>query len=54
MGRLVSDLLARALADTRSATPDATTFHWFARNMAAKVELGDTQALYDAMDGVSK
>ena len=54
MGRLVSDLLARALADTRSAPPDATAFKRVARTMTARVDLGDTQALFDAMVGVSK
>ena len=54
MGRLVSDLLARALADTRSAPPGSTAFKWVARTMTARVDLGDTQALFDAMDGVSK
>ena len=54
MGRLVSDLLAHALADTRSAPQRATAFKWVAKRMGARVDLGDTQALFDALDRASK
>ena len=50
MGRLVSDLLAQALADARAAPPRATSFKWVAKAMGARVELSDTQALFDALD----
>ncbi len=51
LGRLVSDLLAQALAASAAAAPAAVVpFHWNSRPMAAKVDLTDKQALWDAMD----
>jgi hypothetical protein len=49
LGRLVSDLLAHALAQTRRAPETAPPFRWIARPMA-RVDLGDKDALLDAMD----
>jgi Ribbon-helix-helix protein, copG family len=54
MGRLVSDLLAHALAGERGAPKGKATFSWVAKPMGARVDLGDMQALHDAMDGPSK
>jgi hypothetical protein len=51
IGRLVSDLLAKALAETRSSAPHAPDFEWVTRRMNARVDLGDRDALLDAMDG---
>jgi hypothetical protein len=50
LGRLVSDLLAAALASERrgSATPPA--FAWIARSMQAKIDVGDKDAMLDAMN----
>lgn len=51
LGRLVSDLLAQALADTqvlRRTSPPA--FTWVSKGMRAKVNLSDKQALIDVMD----
>jgi hypothetical protein len=50
LGRLVSDLLAKALADTRRAPPPAPPFEWISRPMGARVDLADRDALLDAMD----
>ena len=50
LGRLVSDLLAQSLAASRRAQPAAPAFHWSARAMGARVDLGDKQALQDAQD----
>ena len=50
MGRLVSDLLVVALAQTRNGKPDAPTFDWTSRAMGARVNLADRDALHDAMD----
>lgn len=50
LGRLVSDLLARSLADTRMRRPDVTQFEWIARSMGARVDLADKDAVLDAMD----
>ncbi len=50
LGRLVSDLLAQSLADTRKPSRRESAFHWIAKPMGARVDLGDKQALLDAMD----
>ena len=50
LGRLVSDLLAQALAGQRSSKAVAPTFKWIAKPMGAKLDLTDKQALLDAMD----
>ena len=54
LGRLVSELLGRAL---REATPRHTApleFTWIDKPMNAKVDLADREALYEAMDGSGK
>jgi hypothetical protein len=51
LGRLASDLLARALAqEATGAVPPAVRWHWAARPMGARIALHDTDALLDAMD----
>jgi Arc/MetJ family transcription regulator len=55
LGRLVSDLLARSLADER-ATPsshDAPTLNWISRSMHARVDLADKDSVWRAMDDVT-
>ena len=49
LGRLVSDLLARALKEnaTPTAAPPPT---WIARPMGARVNLSDKEAVYRALD----
>lgn len=50
LGRLVSDLLARSLAEARTRRPGAAQFEWIARSMGARVDLADKHAVLDAMD----
>ena len=50
LGRLVSDLLAQALATRRRAPPPPPPFRWLAKPMRARVDLSDKHALLDAMD----
>ena len=51
LGRLVSDLLAQALAaQPRGSQSTAAVFKWIARPMRARVDLADKHALLDAMD----
>ena len=50
MGRLASDLLARALAERAQTSPAAPPFKWVARPLGPKVNLGDREALLDALD----
>lgn len=54
LGRIVSDLLAQSLADARSAPKSAPQFHWIARPMGARMDLGDQDALLDARDDVHR
>lgn len=54
IGRLVSDLLAQSLAETRHAPKRASQFQWIARPMGARVDLSDKHALLDAMDEPSR
>jgi len=49
MGRIVSDLLAQALATAGDEIRE-TPFRWHARPMGARVDLADHDAVYDAME----
>jgi hypothetical protein len=52
LGRLVSDLLAEALAPRKSKGDAARPrFQWVAKPMGARVDLSDKDALYAALDG---
>ena len=50
LGRLVSDLLARSLADVEREAQASPPFCWTSAAMGAKVDLRDKEALRDAMD----
>jgi hypothetical protein len=50
LGRLISDLLAQALADRKSAKPPARASHWNSKKMGARIDLADRDALYTAME----
>lgn len=50
LGRLVSDLLAQALADSKQTPTAAREFCWISRPMGAPIDLNDRDALLDAMD----
>jgi hypothetical protein len=54
LGRLVSDLLARALADAPKGPRTKQRFDWIARPMAARVDLADKHAVLDAMDAQTR
>ena len=51
LGRLVSDLLAQALADARrrDQSARAPAFAWCAKPMNARMDLADKNAVWDAM-----
>ena len=53
MGRLVSDLLATALAGVREEQPQYEVFEWFSADMDAIVDIADRDAILDAMDSSS-
>jgi hypothetical protein len=50
LGRVVSDLLAQALAAVRTTEKAPPTFAWHSRPMQARVDLSDKHAVLDAMD----
>lgn len=54
LGRLVSDLLAQALATERRASPPPPAFQWIAKPMRARVNLADKHALLDALDDAGR
>ena len=56
LGRLVSDLLASALAaeQQRGSQSVAPAFKWIARPMRARVDLADKHAILDAMDDTGR
>lgn len=49
LGRLASDLLARALA-TRTATGTPPPLQWTARDLGARVNIDDKDALQQALE----
>jgi hypothetical protein len=51
LGRLVSDLLARALHHRDGERPSPSSFRWIARSMRAQVDLTDKDAVHEALDG---
>ena len=50
LGRLISDLLARSLAEERHPEPNRPPFRWISIGMTAKIDLRDKDAVLDAMD----
>ena len=50
LGRLASDLLARALKAEETSAAIAVFDAWTARPMCARVDLSDPEALYAAME----
>lgn len=50
LGRLVSELLARQLAERGRRPAPAPRFAWTSRPMGARVDLSDRDAVLDAMD----
>lgn len=50
LGRLVSDLLAHAIGERKSARAPARPPQWISKAMGARVDLADQEALYAAME----
>ena len=50
MGAVVSELLADALGRRRGSGARPTKFRWTARPMKSRVDLGDKDAVYAALD----
>lgn len=54
LGRLISDLLAQALGNRKSAKASAKPANWISRAMGARIDLVDREAVYAAMEQESK
>ena len=54
LGRLISDLLAQALGEHRSAKAPPKPPRWISKPMRARIDLADHEALYAAMDQESQ
>ena len=50
LGRLISDLLAQALGERKSAKSATRPAQWISRAMGARIDLADREALYAAME----
>ena len=54
LGRLISDLLARALGDRKSGKASSRSTQWISKAMGARIDLADREALYAAMEQESQ
>ena len=50
LGRLISDLLAQAIGERKSAKAPVRPPQWISRAMGARIDLADREALYAAME----
>lgn len=50
LGRLISDLLAQALRARKAGVGKSATPGWVSKPMGARVDLGDKEAVYAAME----
>ena len=50
LGRLISDLLARAIGERKSAKTSFRLFCWISKAMGVRIDLADHEALYAAME----
>jgi len=50
LGRLISDLLAQALGERKSAKASTRPPKWISKPMRARIDLADHEALYAAME----
>jgi formate dehydrogenase maturation protein FdhE len=50
LGRLISDLLAQALGERKSAKAPIKSAKWISKSMGAHLDLADHEALYAVME----
>ena len=50
LGRLISDLLAQAIGEHKSAKAPARPPRWISKAMGARIDLADREALFAAME----
>jgi hypothetical protein len=50
LGRLMSELLAQAIGERKSETSHSRPIHWISKDMRARVDVADDDAVYAAME----
>jgi len=50
LGRLVSELLTKALHSSKADQASPSSFRWVSRSMRAQIDLTDKEAVYEALD----
>jgi len=50
LGRLISDLLAQALGQRKSAKTPTKAPQWISKAMGARIDIADHEAVYTAME----
>ena len=50
LGRMISDLLAKAIAERKSPKASAKPARWISKAMGARIDLADREPLYAAME----
>jgi hypothetical protein len=50
LGRLISDLLAQAIGGLKSAKTPTRSIRWISKDMGARVDVADAEAVYSAME----
>ena len=50
LGRLISDLLAQALGERKSAKTPTRAPQWISKAMGARIDIADHEAVYTAME----
>jgi len=50
LGRLISDLLVQAIGDRKSAKAAMRSIQWISKDMGARVDVADSEAVYTAME----
>jgi hypothetical protein len=50
LGRLISDLLAQAMGERKSPKASSKPARWISKEMGARIDLSDREAIYAAME----
>ena len=50
LGRLMSELLAQAIGERKSAKTPSRSIRWISKDMGARVDVADAEAVYAAME----
>lgn len=50
LGRSISDLLAQAIGDRKSAKAHRRSIQWISKDMGTRMDVADTEAVHSAME----